>query len=56
MKRFLWSRHVGVLRGATAYELQVGRLEVRLLRPRFMNRRSWPWLRARILDKEYNVK
>jgi hypothetical protein len=37
--------YLTALRGATMYELQIGRFIMQLLRPRFMRCGNWQWLR-----------
>ena len=45
------------MKGATMYEYQFffNRIYLRFLRPRFWNRRSWPWIRLTICDKDGNI-
>jgi hypothetical protein len=47
--------YIGGGLGATMFELQIRRLYVRFCRPRYINRRSWPWLRVTWLTREGNM-
>lgn len=44
------------IKGATAYEAQIGRVWIRLLKRDFWIKRAWPWFSARLTDKNGNAK
>jgi hypothetical protein len=47
--------YIGGGLGATQFELQIRRFYLTITRPKYMNHRSWPWIKITWLTKEGNI-